>query len=390
MFQIFLCIVYFLNVQSWHYFRSFPHIHRNNQIMITMNHYEYGKEYFDFYNKFKIATLQNNIQIRPLTFTDVNENTIDEPSFYDLFVEKNIESYNLFKKNWKKIQETNVFLQNQNSSLVLDLNTYADIIDFDDEYTLTDLMINPIQKQDLNPLPYIKVIQDPIPYIDNTLNKNKITRINWNDTGLLSPVKNQGRCGSCWAFSATSALETFMRNRGFDIKRLSEQELVNCSPKDYGCNGGMMHTAFDYVIKNKGLYSEEYYPYVEKTQNCSKPPWIMKAAGSQLKKYKYTIPKSVIDMKLSLLENPIAIALDADNIYFRFYKDGVIDLPINTTKTLSHAVLLVGFDQDEQGEYWIIQNSWGEKWGQNGFCKIRIRPNEGVLLSQMYGVYPSD
>ena len=91
-----------------------------------------------------------------------------------------------------------------------------------------------------------------------------------------------------------------------------------------------------------------------------------------------------------MYKRQVSIALDADNIYFRFYKDGIIDLPINVTKTLNHAVLLVGFDQDDDGEYWIIQNSWGEKWGQNGFCKIRIRPNEGVLLSQIYGVYPSD
>lgn len=380
MFQIFLFfILYLTNIESWHKFNKFPRILTSSNHMISMNQYEYGKEYFEFYNKFK----------SPIVKSSTN-NTVTDSTFYDTFAEKNIDSYSLFKKNIKRIQEANTILSSQNSSLVLDVNTYADIIDFDDEYTITDLMINPIQKPDINPSPYFKIIQDPIPYIDNTINKNKFTRLNWNDTGLLSPVKNQGSCGSCWAFSATSALETFMRNKGFPVNRLSEQELVNCSPKDYGCNGGMMHTAFEYIIENKGLYLEEHYPYIATTNNCTKPPWVLKAKGSQLKKYKYTIPNSIIDMKLSLLESPISIALDADNIYFRFYKDGVIDLPVNTTKSLSHAVLLVGFEQDEEGEYWIIQNSWGTKWGQNGFCKIRIRPNEGVLLSQIYGVYPSD
>ena len=380
MFQISLFfILYLTSIESWHNFNMIPRVIKSNHHTISMSQHEYGKEYFDFYKKFKA----------PVVKISTNDSAYDD-TFYDTFVEKNTQSYSLFKKNLERIQEVNKILENQNSSLVLDLNTYADTIDFDDEYTSRDLMINPIQKPELNPFHYFKIFKDPIPYIDNTINKIKFTRINWNDTGLLSPVKNQGSCGSCWAFSATSALETFMRSRGFPVNRLSEQELVNCSPNDYGCNGGMMHTAFEYIIENQGLYLEEHYPYVATTNNCTKPPFVSKAKGSQLKKYKYTIPNSIVDMKLSLLENPVSIAIDADNIYFRFYKDGIIDLPINVTKTLNHAVLLVGFDQDDEGEYWIIQNSWGEKWGQNGFCKIRIRPNEGVLLSQIYGVYPSD
>ena len=93
-------------------------------------------------------------------------------------------------------------------------------------------------------------------------------------------------------------------------------------------------------------------------------------------------------MKLSVLQNPVPIAVDANNIYFRFYKDGVIDVPMNVSKTLNHAVVLIGYDYDEKGEYWIIQNSWGKKWGIDGFCKIRIQPDEGTLLCQSYGVYP--
>jgi len=249
-------------------------------------------------------------------------------------------------------------------------------------------MVNHIEKKNINSGAYFKFLQTPLSYIESFIKQDKFLRFSWNDTGLLSPVKNQGQCGSCWAFSVTTALETFMRNRNYKVGRLSEQELVNCSPYDYGCNGGMMHTAFDYIIENGGLFSNDDFPYLAITENCTTHQNVSKVIGSQLRDYRFVIPQSIIDFKLSVLENPVAIALDADNLFFRFYSDGVIDLPSNMSKRLNHAVLLVGYDYDEEGEYWIIQNSWGKQWGINGFGKIRIQPEEGVLLCQSYGVYP--
>lgn len=348
--------------------------YRKRQCALLMQNYEHAKEYFDFYNEFK----------QPLFTGGQKGLSID----YQSFAEKNKENYYIFEKNWKRIQEANAILAKQNNSLQLGLNQYADTVDFDNDYN-TDLMINTISKEDISPTTYFKFLQSPIPYIDGVFNKDKLRKYSWNDTDLLSPVKNQGQCGSCWAFSTTTALETFMRIRNYSVDRLSEQELVDCSTKDYGCNGGMMHTAFDYIIENGGLYDNNDYEYVAKTQNCSKPLNISKVHGSAISKYKFVIPNSVLDMKLSVLQNPVTIAVDADNIYFRFYKDGVIDVPLNVSKTLNHAVLLVGYDYDEDGEYWIIQNSWGKKWGINGFCKMRIQPNEGTLLCQSYGVYPT-
>ena len=80
--------------------------------------------------------------------------------------------------------------------------------------------------------------------------------------------------------------------------------------------------------------------------------------------------------------------MDASSIYFRFYKSGVIDIDLKEQK-LNHAVLLVGYGYDEEGLYWIIKNSWGEKLGENGFCKIRVKEGDGILLSNLYGVYPT-
>ena len=92
---------------------------------------------------------------------------------------------------------------------------------------------------------------------------------------------------------------------------------------------------------------------------------------------------------LSLKISPITIAVDASSIYFRYYKSGVIDIETNSTQQLNHAVLLIGYGFDENGLYWIIQNSWGKEWGDNGFCKIRVKDGDGILLSNIYGVYPS-
>ena len=110
--------------------------------------------------------------------------------------------------------------------------------------------------------------------------------------------------------------------------------------------------------------------------------------GSNITGYEYIIPKSKIDIMASLQNGPITIALDANSFIFRFYKSGIIDIPSNMSEEINHAVLLTGYDQDENGTYWVIQNSWGKDWGDNGFVKIRARNGDGVLLSQLYGVYP--
>lgn len=337
---------------------------------LLMTKYPYAKEYFDYYNKFK----------KPLLSCDNNNER------YHHLIDKNKESYLTFEKNFKHIQSANTLLKQQNKSLRLDINQYMDNVDFDD-ITTQNLMVNTIHKPSPNPNQYLKIMNEPLQYFQEII-LNDQRGFSWNDTGLLSPVKNQRSCGSCWAFSTTSSLETFMRKQNYSVDRLSEQELVDCSAENYGCNGGLMDLAMDYIIKENGLSSDADYLYnALETGYCKLNN--TRVLGSNITEYKYIIPESISDMKYSVNKNPVAIALDADNLFFRFYKEGVIDVPVNTTKTLNHAVLLVGYDYDQEGMYWIIQNSWGETWGDKGFCKIRVQPKEGTLLCQLYGVYPS-
>lgn len=306
----------------------------------------------------------------------------------------NDDNFNIFKKNYQYIQAKNNELNLMNNSFELGMNPLFDVYSYENisHYNLNEIISSnyTIEKK------YKKYRKNPFYFLQKILQLRKQKEFNWNNTNYLSPVKNQKKCGSCWAFSSTNTLETFMRSKGFPVTRLSEQELVDCSDENNGCNGGFMHTAFDYIIREKGLTSEEDYPYVAETMDCKHENCIVnenkyvfpKVVGSSLAEYDFTIPKSIPDRLISVQISPICIALDASSVYFQFYKSGVIDIEIENQK-LNHAVILIGYGTDENGLYWVIQNSWGSQWGDNGFCKIRVKEGDGILLSNLYGVYPT-
>lgn len=336
------------------------------------------KEYYQFLNDYDIIKIDNKIFSLNF-FGNVNNKLIEE----------RLENYKIFENNYRLIQDFN----SANNSFKLGLNQFADTIDMNNA---DDLMYNEIKDIDIfkNDVIGIKqIIQDPQYYIDKY--RNLLPELIWNQS-ILSHVKNQGRCGSCWAFSTTGALEAKMRINNYKVDRLSEQELVDCSKQNYGCNGGLMHLAFDYCIENHGLTSNQEYNYTAKNGHClyncnlnnTESQNFIKVLGSFVKDYKFTIPRSVIDLKASLKEGPICIALDASPLEFRFYKEGVIDIENRNTSRINHAVLLTGYSEYQNGSYWIIQNSWGTSWGYNGYAKIKIENGDGVLLSQLYGVYP--
>jgi len=190
--------------------------------------------------------------------------------------------------------------------------------------------------------------------------------------GKVSEIKNQGQCGSCWAFSATGALEScsaIFKNKMGDF---SEQQLVDCSTSygNAGCGVGMPDFAFQYAI-DKGIAEESDYPYKALDQSCNKD-------GGDFKISKYTDVTSgdCEALKDAVAQQPVSVGVDAEE--WQFYSGGILS---NCGTSLDHGVLVVGY---EDQQYWIVKNSWGNNWGEIGFIRLNFGNTCGVCNSPSY------
>lgn len=211
--------------------------------------------------------------------------------------------------------------------------------------------------------------------------------VDWVTKGAVTPVKNQGRCGSCWAFSTTGSLEGAYQIASGKLVSLSEEDLVQCDHNgDNGCQGGLMDNAFEYIEKN-GIATEANYPYTSgtgTTGTCSKPKAAQKAVT--LTSFK-DVPKGDEDaLKSAVAQQPVSIAIEADKSVFQLYKGGVLDSKA-CGKKLDHGVLIVGYGTDSASgkDYWKVKNSWGPTWGEKGYIRmVRGKDQCGVSQSASY------
>ncbi|EAR95695.1 papain family cysteine protease (macronuclear) [Tetrahymena thermophila SB210] len=196
--------------------------------------------------------------------------------------------------------------------------------------------------------------------------------INWVTAGKVTAVKNQGNCGSCWSFSTTGSFESalIIANKANNTLNLSEQQLIDCSYLNHGCNGGLMDKAFTY-IKNHNLTTEAEYPYQAKQGKCQK------VTGTQYSLQSYTDVKQgdIQDLLNSLQKQPVAIAVDANN--WKLYTGGVFS---NCGTSLDHGVLLVGYENNA----WIVKNSWGTTWGEKGYIRLASGNTCGLANNASY------
>jgi len=253
------------------------------------------------------------------------------------------------------------FLNRQNKGATFALNQFADLTqqEFADRY--------------LRQFPTNIARKSTLPYNPR---KGYPETWDWRDHGAVSAVKNQGSCGSCWAFSATGNMEGVYQIANKEMKLFSEQQLVDCEHDcmifpgtteqvcDEGCNGGLMPNAFTYAIR-EGMETESDYPYTGKqSKKCN--------AAESHQKTKFSawqwVGKNESAMVAALNDiGPLSIAVDAT--YWSYYSSGIYDSSCSTSR-MNHGVLLVGYGKEGQKDYWIIKNSWGTSWGEKGFMRL--------------------
>ena len=192
--------------------------------------------------------------------------------------------------------------------------------------------------------------------------------IDWRDKNAVTPVKNQGRCGSCWSFSSTGAMEGSWAIATGELLSFSEQQLVDCSSNSFygnnGCTGGLIDNAFQYAI-NSGMCTENEDPYEEDQGTCNKN-CKKKATFSSCQDIS---SNNQIELEIAVAQQPVSVAIEADTKEFQLYKSGVITGDACGTN-LDHAVLVIGYGTENGLDYWLVKNSWGTSWGDEGYVKI--------------------
>jgi len=210
------------------------------------------------------------------------------------------------------------------------------------------------------------------------------TSKNWNAEGAVTPIKNQGDCGSCWSFSTTGSVEGCHFLGTKNLVSLSEQNLMDCSDSEgnEGCDGGLMTDAMNYIISNGGIDTESSYPYQAEDGTCQ---YNAKNSGSTLASYVNVQQGSESDLQVKANMGPTSVAIDASQNSFQFYSSGVYYEPACSSTQLDHGVLVVGWGvtTGTHPDYWLVKNSWGTSWGISGYIWMARNANNNCGIATM-------
>jgi hypothetical protein len=290
---------------------------------------------------------------------------------YDLNTDLGLKRYKAFKTNLKLIKEENA----KGLGYQLGINQFSDLTNEEYRQTLT-----------LN----IKSFEDSFLKGGKNFESSqnfKSGEVIVDHRGYMGDIKNQGNCGSCWSFGVIGTIEGNYA-KTFDKKLvLSEQHLVDCDHSNHACNGGWPTYGFDFV-KNNGAIEQSVYPYTSGWSGV--PTQCQQTADSSVYKpisgQKYCTECNYSDWQALIKQGPINIAVDAGSIQFQSYRSGII----NPTEAgaANHAVIAVGLQTDEEGDYLIVRNSWGSWWGDNGHIKIRVNFDTNSIRGTAYAWLP--
>ena len=215
--------------------------------------------------------------------------------------------------------------------------------------------------------------------------KNLPDSVDWRDHGVVSKVKDQGQCGSCWAFSATAAIESAWAISKGQLLSLAEQEFVDCATGilygSHGCNGGQEDGGFKYAIKNGQCLTADY-PYTSGVSQSGGTCSSCKAAV-HISACSDVTPNDQLALKAAVSKQPVSIAIEADTLIFQSYSSGILD-SVKCGTELDHAVLIVGYGEEGGQKYWWVRNSWSDTWGDKGY--VRIARSESTNDAGICGV----
>ncbi|KAI3870696.1 hypothetical protein MKW92_003701 [Papaver armeniacum] len=276
--------------------------------------------------------------------------------------------FQIYKSNVKLIDHVN----SQNLPYKLVDNKFADMTN--EEFRAKYL--------GLKTLPAIKIVNDDA-FIKLNISTKLPKNVDWRKKRAVTRVKDQGDCGSCWAFSAVSAVEGINKIKTGKLVTLSEQQIVDCNTGGDdifgkpGCDGGLISLAYDY-IKENGLTNESKYPYKGVDDTCKKKQVVAKKNLVTITGYKQIPANNEKILEAVVAQQPVSTAIDARSSTFRFYSEGIFTG--DCEDNLSHGVAIVGYGggSKKENKHWIVKNSWGMNWGEKGY----IRMSRGVKSKQ--------